>query len=104
MSPESVTPDAIRRALDAVRPPAQELDDASIACILDHGLEALPSDARALAIRAIATNPAVAAIVVALHEPDAARMALRDLRATQAWRFAFAACTLLASGTTLWML
>jgi hypothetical protein len=103
MNPEAIHPEIIRAALDSVRPPAEDLDDASIACILDHGVAALPMESRARALRAIGSNPAIAAVVAELHEPDASANSVVSVARTAVWRLAFAACTLLATGATYWI-
>jgi hypothetical protein len=103
MNPETVRPETIRAALESVRPPVEDLDDASLACILDHGVGALPTGSRSRALRAIGLNPAVATVVASLHD-QAECAAPNASRTTLGWRMAFAACMLLATGATFWAL
>lgn len=101
MKPEQVDPVMMRAALQEIRSRSEDLDDETIACIVDGGLRTLPAASRSRALLAIANNPEVAAIVAELHDP-ASRVETLPIRGMLGWRLACAACTLLATGASLW--
>lgn len=103
MKPELVDVASISRALQPFRPSDATLEERWVACVLDHGIEALPPELRARAIHAIGCNPELAALVAELDDPESFRAVSADsLRFTGVWRMAFAASALLAAGLSIW--
>ena len=105
MNPGNVKIEAIRDAFQSMRPVTPALEEHWVACILDHGVQGLPQSKRAEALRAIGSDPELAAMIAELDDPEhRIEGHQRGFRVTAAWRVAFAACTALATGTSFWMM
>lgn len=106
--PEEVEFEAARAALERLRRdggPAGA-DDESLAAFIEGGIDAVRPADRAALLRAIGSRPEVAATVADLvptrpmaTQPDVVWGVSRG-----AWRFAWAACTLMTLGLSVWAL
>lgn len=109
-TPEEIPPvdaaAAIARLRSQGSPP--EVDDETLALLVESGIEAVPAGARAGLLVAIGRSPDLAALVAELSTTRAGSADRRDVLATigggrLGWRIAWAACALLACSLTAWM-
>jgi hypothetical protein len=109
MRPETVAPEAAHRAVAVLRQstPGVEVDDETLAVLIEHGIDAVPPSRRADLLRAIGNSPDLA-LVVAQLAPLAAQeraafgpVAVLGLH-RGVWRTAWAACAILAVAATVW--
>ena len=63
MKPEDVDSQLISQSLAQVRPAPDDLDDETLALIIDQGMDAVPHEQRSEMLRIIGTNPDVAAAI-----------------------------------------
>lgn len=108
--PEQVDPHAVRLAIERVRAESDEaeVDIEALAAFLEGGIDAVPPESRAALLVAVGQHPEVAALVADVVAERGVPATLRlpaPLGIPQvAWRTAWAACTLLSLGLTMWAL
>lgn len=109
MRPDAINPAVAREAVRLLRARERQpdVDDETLANLIEHGIESVPPDQRAPLLRAIGNSPEIASIIADLAPMAAAeRAAIAPIRIlglpARAWRVAWAACALAAIGLTLW--
>jgi hypothetical protein len=106
--PDDVDPENARLAVMRIREESEaiDVDDEILAAFVDGGIDAVPAQSRASLLRAVGRHPEVASIVAELAATRSAPVALRAPAplgiSRAAWRAAWAACTLLSLGLTMW--
>ena len=106
--PDQVDPESARLAVRRIRMESDgiDVDDEVLAAFADGGIDAVPAQSRASLLRAVGRHPEIASIVAELAatrgEPAASRMPSPLGISRGAWRAAWAACTLLSLGLTMW--
>ena len=95
----------LRDMLQAIQPSHDWMDEETIACLLDRGLNGLPASVQSQVLFAIAEDPRIGSILAMLDDP-AHDVAVKGpaSRMVGFWRLAMAACTLLATGCTWWFM
>ena len=104
MKPEDVDSQLISHSLAQVRPAPDDLDDETLALIIDQGMDAVPHEQRSEMLRIIGTNPDVAAAIADLAEHGNASATNYVLGVSPTiWKLSCAACAAVAAGLTFWV-
>jgi hypothetical protein len=105
MTPESIGANQLRAAVERARAQVSEaqIDDETIAAVIEDGIDAIPEAQRAVVLRTIASDPALCALVAALASEGAgaSEFTIFSIR-RETWRAALAACATLALGAGVW--
>jgi len=106
--PDRIDPESARLAVMRIREEsgAVDVDDEILAAFVDGGIDAVPAQSRASLLRAVGRHPEIASIVAELAATRSVPTALRTPAPLgvprAAWRAAWAACTVLSLGLTMW--
>lgn len=110
MRPDAINPAVAREAVRLLRARERQpdVDDETLANLIEHGIESVPPDQRAPLLRAIGNSPEIASVVAELAPSASAEAAASPLHAVfgiraRTWRAAWAACALLAIAGSAWI-
>ena len=86
-----------------------EIDDEMLAILIDGGIDAVPLESRAMILRAIGSQPDIAAVVASLAEIPINTSAVIATAgpfgfSRMAWIRSWAACAMLAVVMTVWLI